>query len=253
MASGIEPLSRPLPAAPARGAAGRVLGPRGPGLRRAGRGRRSAEWQARQVEAGLRRGLATPVALQGVPMTLGPWRGRPEALDPQIARLSGQTDHIFRSYVDTRTGVALDVIVLYGPAVALKEHAPEQCYPAAGFAVVEGPDLREIPTAGGPVPFHALLVAKGQGAEAERQEVYYTWRCGGRWTPLRGTHKQLERIPGMYKVHLARRVAAGELRDVGNPCQEFLKDLIPALDRLLAGAGPGRAGGPPSLATAPTP
>jgi hypothetical protein len=171
-----------------------------------------------------------------VPLELGPWRGRPEELDPQIARHTGQTDHIFRSYVDTRTGVTLDVIVLYGPAVALKEHAPEQCYPAAGFTIGEGPELRQVPTSAGVIPFYALVVTKGEGGAAQPQEIYYTWRYSGRWTPLRGSQKQFERIPAMYKVHLARRMAAAERRDIGNPCQDFLQVLMPALDHLLAGS-----------------
>jgi hypothetical protein len=107
-------------------------------------------WQARRVEAFLQQGRVSPVPLKAVPLELGPWRGRPEELDPQIARRTGQIDHIFRTYVDTRTGVSLDVIVLYGPAVELKEHAPEQCYPAAGFTIAEGPELRQVPTPRGP-------------------------------------------------------------------------------------------------------
>jgi EpsI family protein len=195
-------------------------------------------WQARRVEALLAGGLASPVPLERVPLELGPWRGQPEALDPQIARRTGQTDHVFRTYVDTRTGVALDVIILYGPAVELKEHAPEQCYPAAGFAIVEGPSPRAVPTPRGEVPFHALVVAKGEGGAAQRQEIYYTWRYGGRWTPARGPQKLFERIPAMYKVHLARRLAAAERPEIGNPCQDFLAALMPALDDLLGG-GPG--------------
>jgi hypothetical protein len=190
-------------------------------------------WQARRVEVFLQQGRVSPVPLRDVPLELGPWRGRPEDLDPQIARRTGQTDHIFRTYVDTRTGVALDLIVLYGPAVELKEHAPDQCYPAAGFTIAEGPELRQVATAPGPIPFYALVVTKGEGVQAQRQEVYYTWRYGGRWTPLRGSQKQFERIPAMYKVHLARRLAGSERRDIGNPCQEFLQVLMPALEHLL--------------------
>ena len=191
-------------------------------------------WQARRVEAILQQGRVSAVPLKDVPLELGPWRGRPEELDPQIARRTGQIDHIFRTYVDTRTGVALDVIVLYGPAVELKEHAPEQCYPAAGFLIAEGPELRQVATPQGAVPFHALVVTKGEGGQAQWQEVYYTWRYGGRWTPLRGPQKQFERIPAMYKVHLARRMAPSERRDIGNLCQDFLQALMPALDHLLS-------------------
>src|SRR4051794_39321881 len=138
MSPAVEPSSPPPPpvvaaAVPGPGEAGGVAPGPGPRPRRP---RRGGRWgpvalacvllvgsgglrlrEARRVEAYLRQGRLSPVPLAGVPLELGPWRGRPEPLDPQIARLTGQTDHIFRTYVDTRTGVALDVIILYGPAV----------------------------------------------------------------------------------------------------------------------------------------
>ena len=55
-------------------------------------------------------------------------------------------------------------------------------------------------------PFRSLVYAKGEGGPADLQEVYYSWWYNGRWTPDVGKQKQFERIPSMYKVHLARRV-----------------------------------------------
>jgi hypothetical protein len=190
-------------------------------------------WQQARIEKGLKDGKVSPVPLEGLPKTLGDWEGRDEELDPQIARLTGSTDHVFRTYVDGRTGVALDVIVLYGPAVEMKLHAPEQCYPAAGYETAEGPDYRAIETERGDIPFCSLVFTKGEGGQAERQEVYYTWRYGGRWTPHRGAHKEMERTPSMYKVHLARRLTEREARDAGGPCEDFLKLLLPAMERLI--------------------
>ncbi len=60
--------------------------------------------------------------------------------------------------------------------------------------------------------FHALIATKGEGGATQRQEIYYTWRYDGRWTPLRGSQKLFERIPAMYKVHLARRMVLARQR-----------------------------------------
>ena len=67
--------------------------------------------------------------------------------------------------------------------------------------------------------------------------MYYAWRFQGRWSPDYGKFKQLERIPGMFKVHLARRVAGQERRDVGNPCEAFLREFLPEVERRVRGAG----------------
>jgi hypothetical protein len=53
-----------------------------------------------------------------------------------------------------------------------------------------------------------------------------------------GTYKRFERIPGMLKVHLARRVTEHERRDIGNPCEAFLEALLPEVERRLAGTMP---------------
>ena len=45
------------------------------------------------------------------------------------------------------------------------------------------------------------------------------------------TIKQFERVPGMYKVQLARRLTEQERRDVGNPCESLLEVLVPEIER----------------------
>lgn len=221
--------SRPSPAWPRLALACAVLLASG-GLR---------AWQAQRVEARLSAGRHGPrVDLAALPMTLGPWQGRPEALDPRIARATGADQVVTRRYADARTGAAVDLILLYGPAVDMYIHSPEHCYPTAGFSLVAGPEAKVVRADGVEAPFRALVYGRGEGARADLQEVYFSWRYGGRWTPDLGVQKHFERVPSMYKVQLARRVTGSERRDVGNPCEAFLQELLPELGRRLASAGP---------------
>lgn len=192
-------------------------------------------WQERQVEARMASGLEQPFSLADLPDELGDWQGQADALDPYIARATGSIDNTLRSYVNRRTGVRLEVIVLYGPAVSMRIHAPELCYPSAGYEPVDDVLHHTVKTGGGPpdAQFRSLIYTRGEGGQSERQEVYYAWRYDGRWTPYVGGHKQVERIPAMYKLHVARSVAAGELRDEANPCQDFLERMVPEIERRL--------------------
>jgi len=231
----------PAPAGPARSAGG--LWPRvglaclllvGSGVLRV--------WQVRRIEGGLTAVRKGPrVDLASVPLSLGSWRGEPTDLDPQIARGTGADQVVTRRYVDGATGAAVDLILLYGPAVEMFIHAPETCYPAAGYAAAGGPEIKVIETAAGPAPFRELVYSKGAGAQAALQEVYYSWWYRGHWTPDVGTQKHFERIPSMYKVHLARRLGPKERRDVGNPCEALLRELLPALDARLTPPRPAAA------------
>ena len=188
--------------------------------------------QAARVDARLRDGRTPPFALAELPMALGHWSGVDEAMEPRIARATGCTDHVFRTYVDGRTGARVGVIVLYGPATEVFIHAPEQCYPAQGYALAEGPEAREV----GGRAYRSLVFEPGARGVGARQEVCYSWRLGGTWSPDLPRMKRLERAPGMYKVHLARRVAPGEYRRAGNPSEDLLAALGPELDRRIDAA-----------------
>ncbi|GAC1465104.1 MAG: hypothetical protein NVSMB9_04380 [Isosphaeraceae bacterium] len=196
-------------------------------------------WQTRRIEAGLAEGRHKPrIDLAQIPMTLGPWIGETTKIDAQIARGTGADQIVTRRYVNQNTGVAIEIILLYGPAVDVYLHSPEVCYPAAGYTQVGGSDERLISTLNGKAPFRSLVYARGEETQAESQEVYYCWWYNGRWTPDVGKQKHFERIPSMYKVHLARRVSERELRDVGNPCEALLQELLPEMERRMLAAQP---------------
>lgn len=193
--------------------------------------------QLRRVEKLLEEGKHSPFVLKDLPIELGPWKGEDTELDPRIAAGTGSVDHVFRRYVNQLTGTAVDVIVLYGPSTHMFIHAPERCYPAAGYTLGEGPDAQPIPLGEGrSAPFRSMVYLKGNEGRPERQEVYYSWRYRNQWSPDVGTHKVFERIPGMYKVHLARAVTDHERREIDNPCRQLLTILVPEIERRAAEA-----------------
>ena len=55
----------------------------------------------------------------------------------------------------------------------------------------------------------------------------------------------MQRIAGMYKVQVARRLMRDESRTVDNPCESFLAALLPALEARIKGTpAAGRSPGP---------
>jgi hypothetical protein len=192
-------------------------------------------WQADRISRELERGLESPLKLAAVPTELGPWKGEATTIDPQIALATGAKQVVTRRYVNQNTGVAIDVILLFGPAESMYLHRPELCYPSAGYVLKAGPEDKAIPA--GPkhaAAFRSLVYSKGEGAQSESVEVYYTWRYNGRWTPDVGKQKQFERISGMYKVHVARRLTDRERRDVANPNEAFLESLVTEMERQMS-------------------
>ena len=198
-------------------------------------------WQAMRIQAELARGLNDSFPLESLPLALGDWQGESTQLNEEIARGTGAKQIVTRRYVNQHTGVTLDVILLFGQAVDMYIHSPELCYPSAGFGLLSGPDLRMIQTPSGDAPFRALVYAKGEGASANLQEVYYSWRYNGRWSPEIGIQKHFERISGMYKIHIARHSTGREARYEGNPSEAFLRVLLPEIERRTAAVGTSRS------------
>lgn len=195
-------------------------------------------WQSGRVMSMLAEGRNSPFPLASIPLDLGDWKGEDAHLDPQIVRGTGSTDLITRQYVNGRTGVRLDVIVLYGPTSDMFIHSPEACYPKAGFDRVEGPAERPV-SAGheGRIPFRSLVYRKGEGGPSDLQEVYFTWWYDGRWSTSVSSPKASERIPGMYKIQVARQVRPKERRDLDNPSEAFLGHLAAEMEDRMAKSG----------------
>ncbi|MFO0907021.1 MAG: exosortase-associated EpsI family protein [Isosphaeraceae bacterium] len=202
-------------------------------------------WQDQRIQRGLEEGLRTKISLESVPLTLGPyseWKGQSRQMDPEIARVTGADQIVTRRYTNSNTGVTVDVILLFGPARDMFIHAPTTCYPKAGFVAQLGPEgrvVKELPPLDRnprfqPVPFAAVVYGKGEGNFQVLEEVYWTWRFNGRWSPQELAIKQIQRIASMVKIHTARRVLPGEVYNPeGNPSEALLRDLIPELEKVL--------------------
>ena len=192
-------------------------------------------WQTRKVDAAMRAGLESPFPLDQLPMNFGDYRGTRTEMDPRIVRGTGCTDMITRRYVNQKTGVSMEVIVLYGPPLTIFGHTPEACYPAAGFRSNGDAIAREIETGDGPTLFRSVAFVKDDSGPIDSQEIYYSWRFGGRWTPAIGGPRDISRIPGMYKIQVSRRLQPYESRTVHNPCEPFLQALVPEMESRITG------------------
>jgi hypothetical protein len=198
-----------------------------------------------------------PISLASIPAKLGGWKlvaGGEKTLDDLTVRITGGTDYILRNYVDDLTGVSLVALVLFGPAEPVLPHTPEVCYPATGYSLVDDASDRLLKSDDGTsMEFRSLVYSKPGGRSALREEVYYSFRLEGRWSPDAGAGRKFpRRNPSVFKVQVQRRVAEGEHRDLDEPIEDFLKILIPEIERRIAAAekstGPAKtsAGGPGS-------
>lgn len=191
--------------------------------------------QDRRLGLAARPAEVAPFPLKSLPYALGDWKapvGVEEKLDDQIARLAGTTDYIVRTYSDELTGVSLTVLVIFGPSEAVYGHTPQVCYPSTGYVEAEAAALRAVPPG---AAFRSAVFSRDSGGAVERQEVHHAFRHEGGWSP-EANRRRFNKVPDMFKVQVARRVAPGERRDRDNPSEQFLALLVAEIDRRLAAA-----------------
>jgi hypothetical protein len=89
--------------------------------------------RATQIERPALRGR-----LSAIPMELGEWVGRDEAVDPDIVARSQATEYLSRVYESrTHPGRRLSLWINYSREGLNLRHSPEICLPSGGWAKVE--------------------------------------------------------------------------------------------------------------------
>lgn len=208
-------------------------------------------WQGRRIKAWMDQGASASFPLSEISKELGPWRAIAEAsLPPEISRGIGSADSISRKYADERTGLPIDLMVLYGRAMTMHFHSPQICYPSNGHVAGTEPIRRTISYLkpdGTPAKadFLAQVFVKGDGPAAERHIVYHTWYYNNRWLPDEANPKQFQRTPGIYKVHVDRIAVPGESPesdDPKDPCESLLAETLTEMERRMAEPQPAAPG-----------
>jgi hypothetical protein len=200
-------------------------------------------WQSRRVDQRLRESRVSPIKLADLPLTYGPWVGHDTPQDKAIIDATGSTDSIFRVFQHKVTGQRVEINLLFGPAMEIYMHPPESCYPSAGYGQIGGSAYRVVRAGAASFPFREMVYFKGELGGGDQQEVFYSWRINGRWGPDLPSFKEVQRLPGIFKLQAVRgNVRDGELKllEDDNPCEAFLALFMPELERRIAAASADR-------------
>lgn len=186
--------------------------------------------------------VVAPFDLDEIPRELSGWIGSGESqLDPVTMRITGATDHLIRSYYDEITGTSLSVLILYGPAEPVLPHTPQVCYPASGYRSLNPAVDRTIELGDGrSAAFRAAIFGRSGGRATIRQSVYHSYRLDGVWSPDVTDRSLPRRWAGIFKVQIQRQVLEGERTDGDEPIESFLRQLLPAMERMIAATASGK-------------
>jgi hypothetical protein len=117
--------------------------------------------------------------LDGVPMTMGEWEGRPMEINARQLAIAEAVGHLSRAYVNRRTGMEVSVVVLCGRPGPIALHSPEVCYAGSGYSLKSETEKCAVKGDDG---FTADLY-KAQfvkaGAAPDTLNVFWAWKANG--------------------------------------------------------------------------
>jgi hypothetical protein len=178
-------------------------------------------------------------ALSNLPLKVGTWVGRDEAVEPEVVRAAQTDNYLNRVYVDPRhPGVSLVLWINYSRTGLNLRHSPEICLPGGGFAKLESQCMTlDIPKKGGSLQISRLAYAKGELVQTIGF-WYYIFGEGSvekfvRSLPItsRSSHGRTTRGSGMT----VEVFCPGDADPDGLALRDFAQALLPTLENIMPG------------------
>jgi hypothetical protein len=167
--------------------------------------------------------------LDAVPLELGEWDGEVIPVKPGDGG-AGVAGCIQRRYVNHKTGAAVTLFLVCGRPGPVSIHTPEVCYGANGYLV--GSKSRvEMDEAGDNL--WKTDAVRASASEETRLRLYWAWNGGNGWSASEDARLQFVRYPVLHKLYVVRELNTLGESGANEPCQEFLRVLLPVLQKTL--------------------
>jgi Protein of unknown function (DUF3485) len=172
--------------------------------------------------------------LERVPMTIGDWQARSERLDEAAVTIAGIEGYILRHYDNRLTGKTVTVLLMCGRSGPLSVHTPDVCYGGVGYAqngsiAKESQKYRDPSVA----EFYSGMFSKADVTGAAHLRIKWSWAAEGAWLAPADPRMDLARYSALYKMYVVQRVSALSQQADEEIGADFLKLLLPALDKAL--------------------
>ncbi len=172
--------------------------------------------------------------LDRVPMVIGEWKGRPEAMDRRQWIGAGLDGLVMRHYENSRTGRTTSLILACGRPGPVSVHTPEICYPGSGRELAHGPPVKfSVSPDGRSAEFLKADFERRESFSPQCLRVYWSWNATGTWSVPDNPRLAFAPRPFLYKLHLVSRTIEGLERYADDAQTEFLRQLLPELEKSL--------------------
>lgn len=166
-------------------------------------------------------------------MTLGDWRGETTASDPALG--TPGTECLTRRYTNHRSGSVVIMTLVWGRPGPVSVHTPPVCYKGAGYEMEPPPSkkvIQEGDFACG-AEFCSADFRKVGHASTTPLRVLWAWNAGAGWQVAENPRLAFASRSLLFKLYVVRPLDALNDHSDDEPSANFLRTLLPELDRVL--------------------
>jgi Protein of unknown function (DUF3485) len=170
---------------------------------------------------------------ESVPMVIGDWKGTAFELPAHDRAKAGALACLARRYSNPMRGVSVSVLLFGGLPGMIAVHAPDVCYPGAGYTL-DSPSVftrREGP-GDEPAEFRTAVATRG-GTNPSILRIFWGWNASEGWSAPEEPRWQFANKPALCKLYVIRETAGAVVDPGVDPCNDFLRVFLPELDRLV--------------------
>jgi hypothetical protein len=180
--------------------------------------------------------LETAIAnVERVPTTIGDWQAQSERLDNAAIAIGGIEGYFLRHYVNRHNGKSVTVLLICGRSGPLSVHAPDVCYGSAGYGMSGSIAKQPLKYNEGlaVAEFFSAKFSKADVTGAANVHIKWCWGADGRWLAPTNPRVDLACYSALFKLNVIQCTTTISERADEEMCSDFLKVLLPALDKAL--------------------
>jgi hypothetical protein len=169
--------------------------------------------------------------LDDISLNLGDWKGERTPVD--AGELQGVAGYFLAPYVNSRDGHTVTVFVVAGRPGPVAEHTPDVCYKGSGYKITSTRSASFASDLAQPAEFRTAVLIKKQSADQNYLRIYWGWNATGSWSAPDNPRLTFAGNAALYKMYVIRELSTLDDTGEDEPCREFLRDLLPELQRAL--------------------
>ncbi|MGL4512557.1 MAG: exosortase-associated EpsI family protein [Lacipirellulaceae bacterium] len=177
--------------------------------------------------------------LEEVPSEIGPWVGVDQTVDDDTQRVAGAEGFVSRTYTNKETEQQVSVWLIVGHARDTAQHAPDVCYPSAGFTQKQANESFPLEIEGQPpMKLWTGMFVNSNAIRPVSERVFWTWfrpsaDSAPAWEAPKRPRWHFGSTRALFKLYFTARTEDAEEKADQSVALNFAREFLPVANPII--------------------